>query len=213
MVNLSLPNLKKYKIAFNLAIATVIIALAEALFSTYFGYKDESLTLFGFGIGSLIEVISAIGVAHMIIRIRNNSKSNRDTFERTALKITGYGFYILVAGLIITSLYNFWTGHKPETTFSGIIISVASIILMYILLINKTRIGKKLNSDAILADGECTKVCIYMSIVLLLASGIYYYTKFLYIDNIGTLFLCYFSFKEGKECFEKAVSNKHCVSC
>lgn len=200
----------QYNKALAFSVLTIIFALAEAIVSTYYGYNDESLTLFGFGIGSFIEVISAIGVAHMIIRIKRNENSNRDYFERTALRITGSGFYILVAGLILTSIYNLWIGHKPETTFSGVIISLCSIILMLLLIFGKTKAGKQLNSDAILADAECTKVCIYMSLILLVASGLYELTKLQYLDDIGTFGIAYFSFKEGKECFEKAKSNKLC---
>lgn len=210
LLSITTNKQRQYKLAFGLAVLTIIFALAEAIFSTYFGYCDESLTLFGFGVGSFIEVISAIGVAHMIIRIGQNPDSKRDNFERTALRITGFGFYFLVVGLIATSMYNLYTGHKPETTFSGIIIALASIVLMLALVFGKTKVGRQLNSSAILADAACTKVCIYMSLVLLTASGIYELTKFAYIDNIGTLGLAYFSYKEGKECFEKATSNKLC---
>jgi len=201
-----------YKIAFGLALFTIFYNIVEGLVSIYLGYEDESLVLFGFGTDSFIEVISGLGIAHMIIRIKQNPESNRDNFERTALRITGFSFYALVAGLVATSIYNIWTGHKPETTFWGIVISVISIVVMWVLIISKTKVGKKLNSKAILADAECTKVCVYMSIILLLSSAIYELTNFSYIDSIGTLGLSYFAFKEGMECFEKAKSNKHC-SC
>ena len=206
-------KIQSYKVAFVLALLTIIFALVEAIFSTYYGYNDESFSLFGFGVGSFIEVISAIGVAQMIIRIRRNENSNRSNFERTALLVTGVGFYILVAGLIFTSIYNLYSGHKPETTLSGVVISCFSILLMVFLFYGKTKVGKQLNSEAILADASCTKVCIYMSIILLAVSGFYEIIKLSYIDSLGTLGIGYFSFKEGKECFEKAKSNKHCVCC
>lgn len=201
-----------YSATLMLAFLSILFAFAEAIFSTWYGYNDESLTLFGFGIGSFIEIISAIGVAHMIIRIRQNEKSNRDNFERTALQITGSGFYVLVAGIVVTCAYNTWTGHTPGTTLPGVIISICSIFLMLLLVSGKTKAGKKLQSDAILADAECTKVCIYTSLVLLMASGVYELTHFKYVDDIGSLGIAYFSFKEARECFEKARSEKHC-SC
>ncbi|MBA3649708.1 MAG: cation transporter [Chitinophagales bacterium] len=211
---LSTTKQMQYNLAFWLAVLTIFLAFMEAIVSTYFGYRDESLTLFGFGAGSFVEVISAIGVAHMIFRMRQKPESNRDNFESTALRITGFGFYILVAGLIASGFYNSYTGHKPETTFSGIIIAFASIIFMLSLIYGKIKVGRQLNSDAILADAECTKVCIYMSLVLLAGSSIYAWTKFTYIDTVGTFGLAYFSFKEGKECFEKAKSNKvRCDHC
>ena len=83
---------------------------------------------------------------------------------------------------------------------------------MWLLVYGKRKVGKKLDSEPILADANCTMVCIYMSIILLVSSGIYELLSIPYIDSIGTLGLSYFAFKEGKECFEKANSEKYC-SC
>ncbi|MGZ0014944.1 cation transporter [Yeosuana sp. AK3] len=201
---------KPYKIAFWLAVFTIIYNIVEGVVSTFLGFEDESLTLFGFGADSFIEVISGLGIAHMIIRIKRNPDSKRDDFERTALRITGYAFYLLVFALVATSLYNLWINHKPVTTFWGIIISILSIIVMWILVIWKRKVGKDLNSEPILADANCTMVCIYMSVILLLSSGIYELFQIPYIDSLGTLALSYFAFKEGKECFEKSKNDAYC---
>ncbi|WP_203226920.1 cation transporter [Confluentibacter flavum] len=164
---------KLYKTAFALAIFTILYNIAEGLISIYLGFEDESLALFGFGSDSFIEVISGLGIAHMVLRIQKNPNSNRDDFERTALRITGVVFYIMVFGLVLTSIYNIWTGHKPITTFGGVIISVISIIVIWGLVAWKRKVGNKLNSDPILADANCTMVCVYMSVILLVSSGIY----------------------------------------
>lgn len=201
-----------YKRAFNMSLFLVIYNVLEGILSTVLGFKEESLTLFGFGIDSFIEVISGFGILQMITRIRLNPESNRSQYERTALRITGFAFYALVVGLVITSIYNFISGHKPETTFYGVIISGVSIIVMVVFIQYQTKVGIALNSEAILADVECTKVCIYMSVVLLVGSAIYEFTSIPYVDNIGALALAYLSFREGRECFEKATNNKHC-SC
>ena len=201
-----------YKLAFIFAIFTIFYNIAEGIISIYLGLEDESLALFGFGADSFIEVISGLGIAHMIVRIRRNPQSNRDKFEKTALKITGFAFYALVVGLVVSSIYNIWTGHKPETTFWGVIISAVSILVMWALVLGKKRVGKKLESDPILADAECTMVCVYMSVILVLSSGIFELTGIGYVDSIGGLALSYFAFKEGKECFEKVKSDKYC-SC
>jgi divalent metal cation (Fe/Co/Zn/Cd) transporter len=205
-------NNKRFQTALVLSYLSIGFAFIEAAFSTYFGVYDESLSLFGFGIGSLIEVVSAIGVAQMIMRIRQNPNSDRSQFEKTALRITGTGFYILVIGLSVTCVYNIYTHHKPETTISGVIISLVSISLMLVLVFGKLRIGKSLNSDAIIADAECTKVCIYTSIILLVSSVIFTLTHLPYVDELGTAGIVYFAFKEGKECFDKAKNNSHCCS-
>jgi divalent metal cation (Fe/Co/Zn/Cd) transporter len=199
-----------YNWGLGLALFTIVYNIAEGLISTYLGYQDESLALFGFGADSFIEVISGLGIVHMVVRIRRNPHSNRDVFERTALKITGFAFYVLVFVLVLTSTYNIWTGHKPITTFWGVIISVISIFVMVLLVYGKRKIGTKLDSDPILADANCTMVCVYMSIILLVSSGLYELLSIPYVDSAGTLGLSYFAFKEGKECFEKANSDKYC---
>lgn len=207
---MTLETKKLYNYAFILALITIFYNMVEGLVSTYFGYEDESLALSGFGIDSFIEVISGFGIAHMVIRIKSNPQSNRDYFERTALRVTGVAFYLLVAGLVLSGIYNIWTGHKPVSTFWGVVISIISILTMWLLIYGKTSVGKKLGSEAILADAECTRVCFYMSIILLLSSGIYELSNIAYIDSVGALGLSYFAFTEGKECFEKAKSDKIC---
>jgi divalent metal cation (Fe/Co/Zn/Cd) transporter len=176
------------------------------------GYEDETLTLFGFGADSFIEVMSGIGIAVMILRIKQNPNSSKTKFEIRALKITGTAFYLLSAGLLAGIVLNLINHHKPETTFWGVIISLVSIVVMLWLMMAKKKVGKKLSSEPIIADANCTKVCVYMSLVLLAASLIYELTGFAYADAIGTAGLTYFSIKEGKEALEKA-KGKECNCC
>jgi divalent metal cation (Fe/Co/Zn/Cd) transporter len=198
-------NIPKYwKAALWLAFFTIFYNLAEGLVSLFFGLQDEALTLFGFGVDSFIEVVSGIGILVMVLRIRKHPETPRSQFERTALRITGASFYLLAVGLAATAVFNLFTAHKPETTLPGLIISVISIAIMWALVWGKRKVGRALNSAPILADANCTLVCIYMSLVLLAASLIYQFTGFGFVDSLGALGLIYFSVREGRESFEKA---------
>ena len=166
------------------------------------------MSLLGFGIDSFVEVLSGMGVAHMILRMSYSNVTSRDEIERFTLKVTGIGFYILTAGLILGSILNLIRHIKPDTTLPGIIVSSISIITMYILMNYKLKVGKKLNSDAIIADAHCTKTCFNLSIILLLSSLLYMFLKISYIDILGSLGIAYYSFKEGKESLEKSKSEK-----
>jgi divalent metal cation (Fe/Co/Zn/Cd) transporter len=78
----------------------------------------------------------------------------------------------------------------------------------------KKSTGKKLHSDPIIADANCTKVCVYMSVVLLISSLIYELTGFAYADAIGAAGLIWFSINEGREAFDKAKGKScSCESC
>ncbi len=201
---------KRYQKAWLLSLFTIFYNVIEGLVSMFFGYEDETLVLFGFGVDSFIEVMSGIGIAVMILRIKQNPGSDKSAFEKTALKITGFAFYILSVGLLAGIIMNLINGHKPETTLWGVIVSFISILTMIWLMYAKKKIGQKLGSDPIIADSNCTKVCVYMSVILLLSSLIYELTGFAYADVIGAAGLIYFSLSEGKEAFEKAEGKECC---
>ena len=110
--------------------------------SVYFGMAHETLALFGFGLDSFVEVISGVGIWHMVLRIRQNGDEHRDKFEKTALKITGTVFYLLAVGLLVTSIYNLINGSKPENTLWGVIIASISILVMWWLIYNKKKISR-----------------------------------------------------------------------
>jgi divalent metal cation (Fe/Co/Zn/Cd) transporter len=203
---------KYYTTAMRLAFFTIFYNIVEGLISVWLGINDETLTLFGFGVDSFIEVMSGIGIAVMIMRIKQNPDSPKGTFEIKALKITGSAFYLLSVGLLIGIVYNLINHHQPETTFWGIVISLISIVTMMWLMNAKKQVGLQLNSEPIISDSNCTKVCVYMSIVLLASSLIYEVTGFTYADVIGAIGLIYFSITEGKEAFEKA-KGKECDCC
>ena len=196
-----------------LCIITILYNIAEGVFSVFFGLNDETLALFGFGLDSFVEVISGIGILHMIIRMKRKPIAERDGFERTALKITGFSFYLLCLGLIITSLLLIVYDVKPETTIIGIVISLISILTMYALLHYKLKVGRALNSDAIIADANCTKTCFYLSFILLASSLSYEIFKIGFLDIAGSVGIAYFAFKEGKESIEKSKSSKLSCSC
>ena len=204
---------KLLRTAFILSFITIFYNIIEGVVSVYFGAEDETLALFGFGADSFVEVISGIGIAHMILRMRFSKVVTRDKFEKTALSITGTVFYLLTAGLIIGSVLNIIYDVKPETTLVGIIVSVISIGTMYWLMNAKLKVGKELKSDAIIADANCTKTCFYLSFILLASSGLYEIFNLAYFDVLGSLGIAYFAFTEGREAFEKVKSGNLSCNC
>jgi divalent metal cation (Fe/Co/Zn/Cd) transporter len=199
--------------ALGLSLITIFYNTIEGLISVYFGAGDNTLALLGFGVDSFVEVISGIGIAHMILRMKYSKVETRDAFEKTALRITGTAFYLLTVGLIVGSVLNIIKDVKPESTLPGIIIASISILTMYWLMTSKLKVGKALNSDAIIADANCTKTCFNLSFILLAASGLYELFNIAYFDILGTLGIAYFAFKEGREAFEKVKSGNLLCNC
>lgn len=196
-----------------LSVITIVYNFGEGLVSVFFGAQDEALTLLGFGVDSFVEVISGIGILHMVLRVRNSKTGKQDKFERTALTVTGYSFYLLTLGLVVGAVLNLIEGAKPQLSLAGIIISSVSIGTMYWLMKSKLKTGRLLNSDAIIADASCTKTCLYLSFILLGSSLLYAFLHIGFIDVAGSLGIAYYSFKEGKESLEKAKSGEISCAC
>jgi divalent metal cation (Fe/Co/Zn/Cd) transporter len=197
-----------YRRAQHLAVFTILYNIVEGVVSTAMGYSDETLALFGFGVDSFIESISGVGVYVMIRRIADSaerlSTSEQTEFEKQALRITGWSFYGLSLMLAVTVLINLVEHKAPESTFWGVVISAVSIVVMSALVLAKRTVGRELKSAPILADANCTLVCIYMSIAVLISSAVYELTAFAYADAIGAIAIIWFSVSEGRECFAKA---------
>jgi divalent metal cation (Fe/Co/Zn/Cd) transporter len=196
-----------------LSIITVAYNIIEGLVSVYFGSTDDTLVLLGFGVDSFVEVISGIGILHMVLRMKRSEIRDFDQFERLALRITGVAFLLLAAGLVVGSILNVVNKTRPETTLAGIIIAAVSICTMYFLMQYKLKTGKALNSEAIIADAHCTKTCLYLSFILLASSLLYEFLKISYIDVAGSLGIAWYAFSEGRESLEKARKNQLSCSC
>jgi divalent metal cation (Fe/Co/Zn/Cd) transporter len=206
-------NDKLYRTASVLALITIAYNIVEGFVSVFFGLADGSMALFGFGVDSFVEVVSGIGIWHMVLRIRKNGSESPDRFEQSALRITGAGFYVLTAGLALTAAFDLYRGHRPETAFWGIVVSIVSIASMWLLIHYKVKVGNELRSEAILSDAACTRACLQLSIVLLVASVGYELTHIGGIDSIGTLVIAGLCFREGKEAFEKAKAKSFACTC
>jgi divalent metal cation (Fe/Co/Zn/Cd) transporter len=204
---------KLYAKANYLAVFTIFYNIVEGIISIWLGAGDETLALFGFGVDSFIEVISAVGVWHMLRRIGGNDGESRDEFEQRALRITGAAFYLLTTGLLVTAVISIVQQHRPEATVWGIVISLVSIAFMWYLIRQKTRVGTALGSQAILADAACSRACVYLSVVLMISSIGYELTGIGSIDAVGAILIAWLAFKEGREAFDKAKGISCSCSC
>ncbi len=194
-----------YARATQLAVVTIGYNLLEGLVSVYFGLADETVALFGFGLDSFVEVISGVGIWHMMRRLRASADGEgADGFEKTALRVTGAAFYLLAGGLVLTAAWNILAGSAPETTFWGVVVAGVSIITMWLLIRLKMSVGRALGSAAIVADAACTRACLALSFVLLASSLGYEATGLRHIDTLGAVVIAALAWREGREAFTKA---------
>ena len=193
-----------YRTASLLALITIGYNVLEGVVSVSLGAADETLSLFGFGLDSFVEVISGLGIWHMLQRQQRGAAEQRDEFEKRALQITGSSFYLLAAGLVVSASLSLWSSHRPLTTLWGIVVAAVSILSMWLLIHQKMKVGRALQSPAILADAACTRTCLQLSVALLAASIGYELTGLGSLDAIGSLAIALLSLREGREALLQA---------
>jgi divalent metal cation (Fe/Co/Zn/Cd) transporter len=129
------------------------------------GVMAGSIALVGFGIDSVIECASS-GV--LVWRLRTDSDAQRrERVEATALRLVGIGFLLLAAYVLIEAASTLLKREAPEHSIPGILLALASLIVMPLLARAKRRVAAELNSTALHADSRQTDLCAYLSAILL----------------------------------------------
>lgn len=187
---------------------TIGYNLLEGLVSISFGVKEESVSLAGFGIDSLIEVASAFLVLWRFQGEKGRGQALSISRERSATFGIGVLFCLLALTTAIASILQLTKEGHPETTVPGVIISTLSLSFMFFLWREKKRIAIALDSKTVMKDADCSLACIKLSFVLFLGSLLYLVLpSFWWVDGTAALFLSILVGKEGWETI-KASKNK-----
>jgi divalent metal cation (Fe/Co/Zn/Cd) transporter len=155
------------KKALRLSYFTVGYNILEGLLSVLAGSWAGSIALVGFGLDSFVESLSG-GV--MIWRFSRHSRLSPEEearLESRAIKIVGYTFFILGAYILYESLHKLIFREVPAPSPLGIVIAVASIIIMPFLFYRKYRTGEAMGSASLMADSKQTLACAMLSVALL----------------------------------------------
>lgn len=149
----------------NLEIFTIAWNSLEGLIAIGAGLVAGSISLVGFGIDSVIECISG---AALLWRMGSDAEEGeRERVERLTLKIVGVSFLLLAAYVAIEAGTHLWHRHAPRHSTVGIVLAVASLVVMPLLAREKRKVAAALDSAAMNADARQTEFCTYLSGILL----------------------------------------------
>lgn len=144
---------------------TIAYNSLEGLIALAAGFFAGSIALVGFGFDSAIEVTS--GVA-LLWRLRaDESKRTRERHEAAALRIVGVCFLLLALYVSYDALQSLVSREAPRPSGPGIMLAIASLIVMPLLALAKRRVAGHIASAALTADAKQTQLCTYLSAILL----------------------------------------------
>lgn len=175
-----------------LVAATISYNVIEAVVALAAGSVASSSALIGFGLDSVIEVSSAAAVAWQFAgpdpRVR----------ERTALRIIAFAFFGLAAIVTIDALRTLVGRGEVEHSTVGLLLAVASLMIMPLLSWAQRRAGRELGSASAVADSKQTLLCTYLSAVLLVGLGLNSLFGWSWADPIAALVIAAVAVKEGR---------------
>ncbi len=178
-----------------LAWLTIVWNVVEAVVAIGSGIVAGSLALVGFGIDSSIEVFAAVVV---LWRMRGVDEER----ERRALKLIALSFFALAAYVAVEAVRDLLSDSDPDTSRVGIGLAIASLIVMPVLAVAKTRTGRALGNRTVLADAAETKLCTYLSGILLVGLVLDATLDWWWADPIAALGIALLAVREGREAWE-----------
>lgn len=188
-----------YKKALFLGYFTVVYNIIEAFCSILFGRIANSIALIGFGLDSIMESLSGIIMIWRFSYHKKISDNQEKIIENSGTKFVAFTFFILGFYVLFQSIKKIIIKEIPDTSLPGIIIAIASIIVMPILAWQKYKTGKQIRSKALIADSKETIVCSFLSLSLLIGLVFNYLYGLWYADPFVGLIIVVYLFNEGKE--------------
>ncbi|MGO8946976.1 MAG: cation transporter [Ktedonobacterales bacterium] len=194
-------------------VATILWMTVEAGIALTVGFATRSVSLRGFGLDSIIELIAGgILLWRLLVEQRGRAVARVEQAERRASWVTAVSLLALAAYLVIASATALTTQTRPEASWWGVGLAMAAAIVMPLLWQGKLRVAKRIGSAALKADAACSVTCAYMSLTLLvglLLNGLF---GWWWADPLAALALVYFLVQEGREAWHEARTGDMC-SC
>ncbi|MER6666117.1 cation transporter [Amycolatopsis japonica] len=183
-----------------LVAATITYNVVEAVVAISAGTIASSTALIGFGLDSVIEVVSATAVAWQF------SGKDPEARERTALKVIAVSFFALAAYVTIESVRTLFGADPAEHSPVGIVLAAVSLLVMPFLSYAQRRAGRELGSASAVADSKQTLLCTYLSGVLLVGLLLNSLFGWYWADPLVALVIAAVAIKEGREAWR----GEHC---
>lgn len=188
--------------ALRLEYFTITWNVVEAVVAIGAGWMAGSIALVGFGLDSLIEITSA---ATLVWRLQRRGTLDEELqAERRALRIVGYTFLALAAYVTIQASTILLRRAAPDESVVGIALAAVSLIVMPWLGFAKKKLGRRIESRALEADGTETLVCAYLSLTLLVGLGANALWGWWWADPLAALTIVGFLIHEGREVLEQS---------
>jgi len=175
---------------------TITWNVIEAVVALIAGHAASSAALIGFGLDSIVEVLSAAAVAWQF------AAPNHEKREKIALRVIAVSFFALAAYVSVDAVLSLLGLREPEHSPVGIAIAALSLAVMPFLSWFERRTGRELGSASAVADSKQTLICTYLSAALLAGLLLNSLLGWAWADSVAALVIAIFAVREGFEAWK-----------
>lgn len=194
-------------------LVSLVWMVIEASVAITTGFATRSVSLEGFGIDSIIELIAGgVLLWRLLVERRGGSVEAVEHAERRAAWVTAIGLFGLALYIVGNSAFAIFTQSRPEASWWGVGLAIAAAIIMPLLWQSKLLVARRIGSVALRADAICSVTCAYMSFTLLAGLLLNKFFGLWWADPLAALALVYFIVREGREALHEARTGETC-SC
>lgn len=175
---------------------TIAYNAVEAVVAISAGAAASSAALIGFGLDSVVEVLSAAAVAWQFTR------KDPERWERPTLRVIAVSFFLLAAYVAVNAGLSLAGVFRPEHSTVGLVLTALSVAIMPLLSLAEYRTGKELGSATAVADSRQTLICAALSVAVLLGLALNSLLGWWWADSVAALVIVVFAVREGLEAWK-----------
>ena len=172
---------------------TITYNVIEAIVAIAAGTVASSTALIGFGLDSIVEVLSAAAIAWQF------AAPDPEKRERVALRVIAVSFFGLAAYVSVDAVLALTGIRDPDHSPVGIVLAAVSLAVMPFLSLIERRTGTELGSASAVADSKQTLICSYLSAAVLVGLVLNLAFEWTWADPVAGLVIVVFAVREGLE--------------
>ena len=172
---------------------TIAYNVIEAIVAITSGVASSSAALIGFGLDSVVEVLSAAAVAWQFTR------KDPERYEKGTLRVIAISFFLLAAYVTVSAVLALTGAVEPRHSTVGLILTAVSVVIMPVLSLVEYRTGRELGSATAVADSRQTLICSLLSAAVLVGLALNSLFGWAWADSVAALVIVVFAVREGVE--------------
>ncbi|MFK4834800.1 cation diffusion facilitator family transporter [Microbacterium sp. ZW T2_14] len=180
---------------------TISYNIIEAIVAIWAGSMASSAALIGFGLDSVVEVLSAAAVAWQFTR------KDPERWEKPTVRAIGIAFFALAAYVIVDAILTLTGIEEVDHSPLGIGIATLSLIVMPVLAWFEFRTGREFGSRSVQADAKQLLLCVYLSGTVLIGLLLNTLFGWMWADSVAALVVAGLAIREGIEAWRGEVES------